>query len=179
MKVAISDTLNFTIESIKKHLGILLIGLLFIFVGCILIYIASLTENPIPLYIFGGVFISFSLFFILYTIPSSLKYYYNQEVIKKHGSFTTAVIINKEIEENSYSEKTHNHAKTIEELNYLLSFSFNYNNNKFENSFYVHTKECFDKLEIGHVIPIKFLKTNPMKASVRFKKLYKELGLKD
>ena len=178
MKITISDKLDFTKESLKKNRGILLIGALFIVIGSVLIYIATGIENHIFLYIFGGIFIAFPLFIIVYTMPSSFMYYYEQAQIKKYGSFTTAVITHKEIEDNSYTEKIDNRIERIEELNYLISFTFNYQNNEFVNSFYVNTKEAFEALKIGNSIPIKFLKTDPKKSSVRLIKLSKEIGLK-
>ncbi len=164
--------------AIKKHSGILAILLIFIAIGILLIYIATKIEKPIALYGFGGFVMVFSLFVFFYTIPSSFLYYYEQEITKKYGSYTIAKITNKEIEDHSYQEKADGHIDYIEEFHYLLSYVFEYNETTYENSFYVNSLACYEKLTIGAKIPIKFLRTNPKKSSVRRVKLSKELGIK-
>ncbi len=164
--------------AIKKHSGILAILLVFIAMGILLIYIATKIEEPIALYGFGGFVLVFSLFAFFYTIPSSFLYYYKQEVTKKYGSYALANIIHKEIEDHSYQETIDNRVDYIEEFHYILTYSFEYNGMRYENSFHVASKICFQALSVGAAIPIKFLRTNPKKSSVRRVKLSKELGLK-
>ncbi|MBQ0734188.1 hypothetical protein [Aquimarina celericrescens] len=177
MKVTLKDRIDFSIRSIKKHSGILAILLLFISIGSFLIYIGTRTEDYIFFYAFGGLMAGMSLFAFWYTMPSSFLYYYEQEMTKKYGSYAIAKITHKEIEDRSYQEKVGNRIDHIEELHYIISYTFEYRNIMYNNSFYVAGEACFNGLTIGSTIPIKFLRTNPKKSSVRRLKLSKELGL--
>lgn len=155
-------------KALKKHTGLFLIGFSFISIGIILVFI-GLRSEIISLLIFGGVFICVALFFI-YTLPSSVKYYYDKELSKKFGKNTMAQIIEKEIMNHSYLDDKGNKEVLVEEFNYLLKYSFDYQNQTFENVDFV-TEKQYKKLEIGNLIPVQFLTSHPKKSSIRKIKL--------
>lgn len=181
-KPTIIDKLYMLIKSSKEYRGLLLIGFLFIFTGSILIYI-GLHFNIIFLVIFGGIFISFSLFFLINTLPSSILYQYEKIQIKKYGHYINACIKEKEITHNSYYEKNNHSVNSnkknilLEELNYILIFSFEYQNQLYENSDFVEKNE-YEMLNIGDFIPIKFLTIEPKKSSIRKIKLKRSMNKK-
>ncbi|MFP2997570.1 hypothetical protein ABN763_16755 [Spongiivirga sp. MCCC 1A20706] len=175
-RIPFSDRVKFIKEAIKAH-KLLVVGfLIFFLIGCILIYVGTtITESSTKwfLYVFGGSFIGFMLFFVGFTMPSSLRYYYEKALIKKYGAFGNGIITKLEIEDHSYIDDE----KSIEQFHYGIGYSFEYLNNTYEGFFYVYHKECFEKLAIGDTIPIKFLKTKPEKSFPRRIKLCNELQL--
>lgn len=176
-KLTINQKINILIKSSKEYRGVLLMGLLFIFIGGILVFI-GLHFDITFLIIFGGIFISFSLFFIIYTIPSSILYYYEKALAAKYGRIVNAYLKDKKVIDNSYYESTaffdspRKKSKFINELNYLLIYSFEYKNKIFENSDFVE-KNLFEKIVVGDIIPVKFMLFNPNKSSISKTKLKK------
>lgn len=178
-RLTIAEKIQLVIKSSKDYRMVLFIGLLFVLLGSSLIYIGFL-YSELFLIIFGGVFISFSLFFMMYTIPSSVSYYYNKALVSKYGKTTDAVLKSKEIIDNSYFD-SNKHAvelndkeTLISQLNYLLVFSYNYQNKVFENKEFVE-KEIFKNLNPGDLIPIKFLSIKPNQSTIRKVKFKKTL----
>ena len=110
-------------------------------------------------------------------MPSSFLHYYEQAQAKKYGAYTTAQIIEKEEKDVSYFDNVDNREIRIEEFQYFLTYAFDYNDKTYQNTFLVASKNCFEALPVGAVIPIKFLKTNPNTSSVRNRKMANELGL--
>ncbi|WP_378184779.1 hypothetical protein ACE939_08355 [Aquimarina sp. W85] len=167
------------LASSKEYRGVLIIGSFFILIGGILIFI-GIQFKVIFLVVFGAIWASFSLFFMAYTVPSSISYYYEKALIKKYGKLSNACLVEKKIvdhsyfDTNEYSIDVSKKGQLISELNYLLTFSFEYHNKTFENSELV-TKNQFEKLKIGDLIPIKFLSINPNKSSIRKIKLKKNV----
>ena len=179
MKVNLKDRINFCKTALKKHLFLILGGLLFISIGCILIYIGTIVnEDSLFFYIFGGFFIAFILFIWIYTLPSSFMFYYEKALVKKYGSYTTATIISKTKEDHSYEDGIGKHKKHVEFYMYLIEYQFSHNSKDYINHFYLNEKTVCDKLEIGDSIPIKFLRTNPKESEPRRQKLCINLGLK-
>ena len=87
--IPVSEKLKFYRASLKKNQGPLWIGLTFIILGLIVAYIGYFVAEVGFLTGFGLFFIAFSGFFLMYTMPSSIAHYYDQEVTKKYGSYTT------------------------------------------------------------------------------------------
>lgn len=177
MKLTISDKISFSIDALKAHKSLLILGFILFGLGSFLIYLGFTINNAKALLYIGGFIVVFMLFFFGYAMPSSLRFYYEKSLIKKYGSYTTASVIAKEIEDNNYTEHHNGKLKTIEEYNYLVEYQFTYNNKLYTNSFYVKSKSCFDKLEIDSKIPIKFLKVKPQQSEPRRRKLSTDLGL--
>jgi hypothetical protein len=183
--ISIIDKLYFTLESFKKNSAILFISLPFILGGSIVLYFATQAEESFGLYVFGITFITVPLLIVLYTFPSSFMYYYEQEIAKKYGYYTKATIIDKEIEYVSYfsskgfvGEVGYKKEK-VEQFNYLITYTFKYKNIVYNNSFYVDDKTVFDELELQSLIPIKFLRTTPKKATVLMRNLTKSSNKND
>ena len=116
MKTTFSDRKNFIKQAIKPHFGILGIGFAIILFGVLFAFIGLKVENGLGFILIGGLFTVLSLAFMIYTLPSSFIYYYEQAEIKKYGSYTTAKVINKRVEDYSHSNSTFNGGskKTIE-----------------------------------------------------------------
>lgn len=176
MKSTLSDKLQFTKTSLQKNSGPLLIMLLFVVLGIFLVYLGLRTETTF-LWIFGAVFGGLPLLGILFTIPSSFLYYYEQAQTKKYGTYGTANIIEKEEKDVSYIDKVGNRRVNVKAFQYFLTYAFEHNGQSYQNTFLVAGKNCFDALEISEEIPIRFLRTNPKKSTIRRRKLANELGL--
>lgn len=151
-------------------------SLLFFCVGLFLIYLGITFNDASVLNYIGGFFIVFTIFFFGFTMPSSLLYYYEKAIIKKYGSYTDAVVINKYVEDLSYNENTDGRTVRVEEFHYIIDYQFTYLKD-YTNTFYLEHKTSYDKIEIGSKIPIKFLKIKPEQAEPRRHKLSKDLGL--
>lgn len=167
------DKISILFKSSKNYRGVLGIGMLFIFVGAFLVFL-GLRFDVVFLLVFGGVFISFSLFFLFYTIPSTLVHYYDVELTKKYGRYKDAYVIEKEIINNSNMISISRKKKLIKEFNYCLIFSFEYKNKRYENSDFVN-ETIFKKVQVGDVIPIRFLAIKPNKSIIRVRKLTNSL----
>jgi hypothetical protein len=128
---------------------------------------------------FGLLFFSFSGSFLLYTMPSSFKYYYEQELTKKYGSYTTANVTNKRIDDYSHTSSTieNGQAKEYKEYLYAIEFEFSYNNRSYSNECFFEEQVAYDAITWDTKIPIKFLKTNPEIVTLRRRKLSNELGI--
>jgi len=176
MNISFKDKLQFTKNSLGKNAGPLLIMFLFIVLGAVIIYI-GLRNNITFLWVFGIIFGSMPLLMLIFTMPSSFLYYYEQAQTKKYGAYTTASIIEKEEKDVSYFTRKNKVEQKIVEFQYFLTYTFEYNGAAYEGTFLVARKNCFDLLTIGKEIPIQFLRTNPKKSTVRRRKLAKELGL--
>ena len=176
MKPTFKDKLQFTKISLQKNSGPLGIMLLFVVLGILLIYIGIKT-NTTFLWVFGAIFGGLPLLGIIFTMPSSFLYYYEQAETKKFGAYTTAKITKKEAKDVSYFTKKSNAKIKTEEYQYFLTYTFNHNSTTYENTFLVAGKNCFDALAEGTSIPIQFLRSNPKKSTVRRRKLANELGL--
>jgi hypothetical protein len=173
-KLTFSDKLFFAKKAVSEHAMIIGIGLTFILIGSICLFIGIKNDTQIGLIIFGAFFILFSSFFMLYTLPSSISHYYTREVIKKHGAHTNATIIDKRTEDNSFTEETNGKTKVIKIIDYLVTFEFTYNET-YVNEGFIDKKEIYSKLNIGDEIPIKYLKHNPKEVFIRQRKLANEL----
>jgi hypothetical protein len=177
MNISFKDKLQFIKFSLRKNAGPLLIMLALMLLGSIVIYI-GLKTNITFLWIFGIVFCSIPFLMLIFTMPSSFLYYYEQAQTKKHGAYTTATIAEKEEKDVSYFTRKNKIKQKTEEFQYFLTYTFEHNGATYESTFLVAGKNCFDLLTIGKEIPIKFLRTNLKKSTVRRRKLANELGLK-
>lgn len=178
--LTLREKLQLLIRSSKEYSMILLIGFIFIATGSLLITFGWY-ENMIYLIVFGSIFIGLSLFFIGYTIPSSISYYYNKALAKKYGKYTEAQLTAKEIIDLSYTDndqynpETKKYGVRVIEESFLLTYTFSYAGKMYENQDDVD-QEVYHKLELGAAIPIQFIATNPEKAYIRKRKLKRALN---
>ena len=150
-KLTLAEKFKLIIKSSKDYKSILIIGLLFMFIGVVLIYI-GLQNHITTLLILGVFFILFMLFFLGFTIPSTVSYYYNKELIKKFGINADAVLKDKEVIDNSYFERIRftnsisRKGKLIKEINYLIIYTYNFKNILHEGSDIID-KNTFEKIK--------------------------------
>lgn len=177
--IRLTDKFNFFRIALLKNSGILLIASLFILIGVAIIYFNFVHEKSIILYVVGAFVVALPLFGVLFTVPSSFMHYYEQAMTKKYGHYTKATITNKEIEDASYYETVGTVGNAgyrkdwIEQYNHLVTYTYKYKNNTYNNSFYANDNTIFEALKLQSLIPIKFLKTDPKKATVLVKNLTK------
>ncbi|AXO81561.1 hypothetical protein DZC78_14590 [Olleya aquimaris] len=181
MKVTFNDQKHFITEAIKPHLGLLGIWLIFIVFGSFFIYLGNhIEQNGIGFVIFGYAFIVLASTFILFTLPSSIMYYYEKAKVKKYGSYTFARITNKRIDDYSHTNSStfdSSKSKVIKEFLYVVEFEFNYNNTTFTNECFFEHKTTFETITLTTKLPIQFLKTNPKKVTLRRRKLSNQLNI--
>ncbi len=166
--------------ALRKHLGLIGIWLIFIVFG-ILFYLIGTQVNDIGLgfKIFGSLFIVLSSAFVLFTLPSSFKYYYNKALTKKYGSYTFATVTNKRIDDYSHTTSTlkGGKAKKIETFLYVIEFQFNYITTTYHSECAFKHQSTYNAITEDTELPIKFLKTNPKIAYLRRRKLANQLGI--
>ncbi|QDO94548.1 hypothetical protein FNB79_11420 [Formosa sediminum] len=172
LKISTSEKLKFMKVALQKNSCILILLSFFLFLGITIIG-CSYVYNIILMVAFGVFIFGMALFTMLYTMPSSLRYHYENEIIKKYGAFTTAIITKKEVEDYSYIDtETKN---KVEEYVNTITYEFNYNSEHYLGDAVIDDKTLYHSLTVGLEIPIKYLKTNPNQSSVRIKKLKKSL----
>jgi len=181
MDIPFSDKLKFFKAALKNNTGPLLIGLTFIVLGLVVAYIGYFAAENNFLTGFGLTFIAFSGFFLLYTMPSSFMYYYEQEMTKKYGSYTSATVADKRIDDYSHTSSTleNGQAKHYEEFLYVIEFVFNYKDKSYSSECYFNEKETYERILIGDELPIKFLRHDPNIVTLRRRKLSNELGISE
>ncbi|WP_298502719.1 hypothetical protein [uncultured Maribacter sp.] len=172
--VSIVDKLNFIFESFKKNAAIFLFTIPFILVGSIVFYFATQADESFGMYVFAITFIVVPVLIILYIFPSSFMHYYEQALSKKYGCYTKATIVNKEIEDVSYTRRDGRSVVTIENYNYIITYAFDYKSVTYSNSFSVEDKAVYDDLKLQSSIPIKFLRQAPENATVLMRNLVKK-----
>lgn len=173
MNIPFNERFQFFKASVRKNSGPLLIGLLFVSIGLVLMYFGYVVADNNFLTGFGFTFLSFSGAFLLYTMPSSYLYYYEQEVTKKYGSYTTAKVINKRVEDYSHTSSTFEGGKPkhYEDYLYVVEFEFSYNNKTYTKDYFCDDKSIFDAITLDTKLPIQFLRHNPEKVKLRERKL--------
>ncbi|WGD34002.1 hypothetical protein [Olleya sp. YS] len=180
MKPTLSDNKQFIIQAFKPHLGLLGIWFIFLIVGGFFTYLGTkIDDNGIAFIIFGCVFMILASAFMLFTLPSSFMYYYEQAKIKKYGSYTSARIINKRIDNYTHKTSSFNsrQPKHINEFLYVIEFEFIYNNQVYKNECFFEHQSTFETISLDTELPIKFLKTNPKNTTLRRRKLSNQLGI--
>lgn len=181
MHIPFHKRFEFFKVSVRKNAGPLAIGAVFVCCGFLLMYLGFfVTENSI-LGGFGLTFISFSGMFLLYTIPSSYRHYYEQEVTKAYGSYTTAKVIHKRVDDYSYTSSTieDGTVKTHEDYVYAIVFEFHYNHKRYTGEFYFEHKSTFQAIARDSELPIQFLRHNPNQTKLRRRKLSNALGISE
>lgn len=182
MKITFLNRKQFVKYTIKKHLGMLSIWLAFIVFGSFFIILGNnIKEDGLGFVLFGALFIILSSSFMLFTLPSSFIYYYEQALTKKYGSNTNAKIINKRVDDYSHTKSIFNNSKQkkLAAFLYVLEFEFYYNNNIYKSECFFEHKSTFDAITQDIELPIKFLKTNPKKVTLRRRKLATTIGISE
>ncbi|MBU2939484.1 hypothetical protein KO494_08020 [Lacinutrix sp. C3R15] len=181
MKLPFSCRKKFILSALKQHLGLFGIWLVFVLFGSAFAYLGSnIKENKYGFIFFGFAFIILPTAFMRYTLPSSILHYYEQELTKKYGSYTSAKVTNKKIANYSHTTSTFDGGKlkNIKEFLYVVEFQFSYNNQVYESECFFEHKATFEAISLETKLPIQFLKTNPKKITLRRRKLANQLGIK-
>jgi hypothetical protein len=169
--------------SIKENLApasliLFFVLALYLFTGLVLY--SSFINNETT-YSFEDVFVllflsAFSLILTIvffYTIPSSLSYYYDKSIIKKHGSYSSAFVSKKFIEDNSYTDDL----KKITEIHYFVEYEYLIKERKFTGVFILENEAFYNLIELNSEIPILLVKKKPSLSKARIIKLGTSLGL--
>mgnify|MGYP001803329234 CR=1 FL=1 len=118
MKSTLGDKLQFSKIALQKNGGPLLIALVFMVLGAVVVYLGIRYEVTFMV-VFGSVFAGIPALGMLFTMPSSFLYYYEQAQTKKYGTYTTANIIAKEAKDVSYVTGKGNNKSLTEEFQYF------------------------------------------------------------
>ncbi|WP_452228197.1 hypothetical protein [Lacinutrix sp. MEBiC02404] len=181
MKRSFTDRKNCIQFALKQHLGLFGIWLVFVLFGSAFAYLGSnVEEYKFGFMLFGFAFIILSTGFMLYVLPSSILHYYEQALTKKHGSYTTAKVTNKRIDDYSHSTSSLDggNSEMIAEFLYVIAFEFTYNSKTYASECLWTHKATYEAITLETELPIPFLKTNPNKITVRKRKLANQLGIK-
>ncbi len=134
--------------------------MVFVCIGIGILWMARVTDAPIFVYGIGGFFTVFALFFMGATMPSSLMFYYEKQVVAKYGRNKEAVV------SDAYTEVLDD-SVTL----YYFDYEFDYKKTRQFGTFYLDDKALAEKLAVGDAVPIKFLAFDPSQSDVRMRSL--------
>ncbi|WP_100638444.1 DUF3592 domain-containing protein [Marinobacter salexigens] len=127
--------------------------------------------------VFGGFFALIGGFFSVYSFIatySSISYYYEQALLRKHGVEVDGVLTRKTAGCQFHQEYDNNNRPLGEGqylCNLLVEFEFQFNGQKYSGAYYMNKLETFDKLQEGDPVPLKVLKLDPTAHKVRERRL--------
>ncbi|GGC77070.1 hypothetical protein GCM10011362_27130 [Marinobacter halophilus] len=127
--------------------------------------------------IFGAFFALIGSFLFIYSFVatySSIGYYYEQALLRKHGVEVDGVLIRKEADCQFHQEYDNNNRPLGDgyyQCNLLVEFDFQFNGQDCSGAFYLNKAELFDKLNEGDPLPLKVLKLDPSIHTVRERRL--------
>lgn len=183
MKLSFRDRLPHIKYSIKENLAptsliLFFVLILYLFTGLVFYNTFILNEatysfEDIFILLFLCVFSIILTIVFFYTIPSSLFYYYEKSIIKKHGSYSSAIVSKKFIEDNSYTDDL----KKIIEIHYFVEYEYLIKDKKFTGVFILENEAFYNLIELSSEIPILLVKKKPSLSKARIIKLGTSLGL--
>lgn len=127
--------------------------------------------------IFGGLFAligGFLSFYSFIATYSSISYYYEQALLRKHGVEVDGVLTQKTADCQFYQDYDHNGRPLGEGYhlcNLLVEFEFQFKGETYSGAYYLNKLETFDKLQEGDPVPLKVLKLDPTAHKVRERRL--------
>lgn len=127
--------------------------------------------------IFGGFFalIGLALFISSFvTAYSSIGYYYEQALLRKHGVKVDGVLTRKEADCQFHQEYGRNGRLLGDgyyQCNLLIEFDYQFNGRDHSGAFYLNKAELFDKLKEGDSLPLRVLRLDPTVHAVRERRL--------
>lgn len=165
-------------SAVKDHLGffftLLGMGLCFGVAGGGVFYLGFGEWGAM---IFGGVFalIGLALFISSFvTTYSSIGYYYEQALLRKHGVKVDGVLTRKEADcqfHQEYGSNVRLLGDGYYQCNLLIEFDYQFNGRDHRGAFYLNKAELFDKLKEGDSLPLKVLRLDPTVHAVRERRL--------
>lgn len=105
---------------------------------------------------------------------SSVSYYYDQALLRKHGVEVDGVLTSKLAECQFHQEYDHNNNPMGEGYylcNLLVGYDFQFNGRNYSGAYYLSKAELFDKLREGDPLPLKVLRLDPSVYKVRERRL--------
>lgn len=127
--------------------------------------------------IFGAFFalIGLALFvFSFVATYSSIGYYYEQALLRKHGVEVDGILTRKEADcqfHQEYDKYNRPLGEGHYQCNLLVEFDFQFNGENCSGAFYLNKAELFDKLKEGDPMPLKVLRLDPAVHTVRERRL--------
>lgn len=171
--------------AVKDHAGffftLLIAGLVFGFVGG---GIFVLGFGEVGAMLIGGFFalIGLAMFVAAFvTAHSSICYYYDVALLRKHGTEVGGVLTRKEADCQLHQEFDQNNRLTGEyySCNLLVEFDFQFNGSNHSGAFYLTKADLFDKLREGDPVPLRVLRLDPSVHKVRERRLANMLKGRD
>lgn len=164
--------------AVKDHLDfffmLLGMGLVFGIVGGGVFYLGFGEWGAM---IFGAFFalIGLALFISSFvTAYSSISYYYEQALLRKHGVEVDGVLTRKEAD-CQFHQEYDKHNRPLGEGHYqcnlLVEFDFQVDGQNHSGAFYLSKLATFDKLREGDPVPLKVLRFDPSVHKVRERRL--------
>ncbi|WP_437888759.1 hypothetical protein [Phytobacter sp. V91] len=132
------------------------------------------------LWIFGGLFFCLGLFLIGFaciSCLSSVRYYYEKGLLKRHGLNLNATLVSKsrvatDITLDINRNARHEH---IDELELSVGFEFQFAGQSWQCADLITSEKLFDALREGQTIPVRILPWIPERAAVRQRALLNQL----
>ena len=163
---------------VKDHTTFFLIlfvmGLVFGLVGGVILYNGF---GELGAMFIGGLFalIGLAMFIAAFvTTYSSISYYYDLALLRKHGMNVDAVLTRKEAQCQFHQEYDHNNNPLGEGYHLcdlLVEFDFQYNGRNYSGAYYLGKADLFDKLREGDPLPLRVLRLDPTVHKVRERRL--------
>lgn len=160
MKPTLTERLPFMLKAIKYHLGLMGIISVFFLGGALLVYVSTLateTETKYFLFIFGALFGGIPTLFFLWTMPSSLMYHYEKQLVKKYGTQTQGTLLKKYTEQQGVE-----YPHTI----CFWDYSFSYQGVTYNATAVIDSKKRYESLGVGDAVKVKFLRYAPSNSSL-------------
>jgi hypothetical protein len=165
-------------SAVKDHTTfffiLLVMGLVFGLVGGVILYNGF---GELGAMFIGGLFalIGLAMFIAAFvTTYSSISYYYDLALLRKHGMNVDAVLTKKEAQCQFHQEYDHNNNPLGEGYHLcdlLVEFDFQFDGRNYAGAYYLGKAELFDKLREGDPLPLRVLRLDPTVHKVRERRL--------
>ncbi len=171
----------------RKHVLLFVLlsgfGLFFLAVSGLILW-RGFEDPRISLWIFGGLFLCLGLFLIGFAFVSclsSVRYYYEKGLLKRHGLNLNATLISKSRMETDITLdiNRNTHHEHIDELELNVGFAFQFDGQTWQGADLIHSEKLYDALREGQTIPVRILPWAPGSASVRQRALLNQLKRED
>ncbi|WGI20218.1 hypothetical protein [Amylibacter sp. IMCC11727] len=158
--VPFSDKIKFGWAAVARHGMLWGIFGTFMAAGALVVWAAPVLDDAWFVYAFGWLFILFPLGMMVWTMPSSLMFYYEKQVVKKYGRSAEAVVT------DIYDEVLDENVTL-----YYVEYEFTYKSAQHSGKFYVDEHKLVARMRVGDNVPIKFLAFDPSQSDVRMRSL--------
>jgi hypothetical protein len=160
-----------------EFISLFALGMVFVFMGGGFAYYFT----GIPVKIFGCIFVSAGLGILVFDFVSnisSVRYYYEQGMLKKHGLEILAKITEKHVAEFRERKRTSREVLAVER-DLRIGFRYSFNLVSYDSECILDKQALYESLEIGQEIPVLILPYKPDVAYPRIGKLTSRMKLKN